>query len=77
MTAKYLNIGVIVRGFTAVNRHHYQSKHLIEVGLQVHRFSSLSSRWKHGSIQADMVQEELRVLYLHLKTASRILLPGS
>jgi hypothetical protein len=28
---------------------------------------------KHGSIQADMVQEELRVLYLHLKAASRIL----
>jgi hypothetical protein len=28
---------------------------------------------KHGSIQAGMVQEELRVLHLHLKAASRIL----
>ena len=24
-------------------------------------------RWEHGSIQAGMVQEELRVLHLHLK----------
>jgi hypothetical protein len=28
---------------------------------------------EHGSIQADMVQEELRVVYLHLKAANRIL----
>jgi hypothetical protein len=28
---------------------------------------------KHGSIQASMVQEELRVLQLHLKADSRIL----
>ena len=28
---------------------------------------------KHGSIQAGMVQEELRVLHLHLKAATRIL----
>jgi hypothetical protein len=30
-------------------------------------------RWEHGSIQAGMVQEELRALHLHLKAASRIL----
>jgi hypothetical protein len=34
---------------------------------------ALSSRREHGSIQAGMVQEELRVLHLHLKAASRIL----
>jgi hypothetical protein len=32
-----------------------------------------SSRQEHGSIQAGMVQAELRVLHLHLKAASRIL----
>jgi hypothetical protein len=37
----------------------------------VQRFSPLSSRWEHGIIQAGMVQEELRVLHLHLK-ATRI-----
>ena len=42
-------------------------------GWQVQRFSPLSSRWEHGSIQASMVQEKLRVLPLHLKAASRIL----
>jgi hypothetical protein len=41
------------------------------------RFSPLSSRWEHGSIQAGMVQEELRALHLHLKAASCIWLPGS
>jgi hypothetical protein len=62
----------------AVNRHHdhgnsYKGQHLTEAGLQVQRFSPLSSRWEHGSIWAGMVQEELRVLHLHLKAASRIL----
>jgi len=32
-------------------------------GSQVQRFSPLSSRQEHGSIQADMVQEELRGWY--------------
>ena len=37
-----------------------------------YRFSpSSSSRWEHGSIQTDMVQAELRVLYLHLKADRR------
>jgi len=46
---------------------------LIGAGLQVQRFSSLSSRWEHGSIQTGMVQEELRVLHLHQKgTRSRL-----
>jgi hypothetical protein len=35
--------------------------------------SPLSSKWEHGSIQAGMAQEELRVLHLHLKVARRIL----
>jgi hypothetical protein len=30
-----------------------------------------SPRQEHGSIQAGMVQEELRVLHLHLKAARR------
>ena len=38
-----------------------------QAGLQVQRFSPLSSRQEHGSIQAGMVQEELRDLHLHLK----------
>jgi len=46
-----------------VDRHHDQCKfhkgHLIGAGLQVLRFSPLSSRWGYGSIQAGMVQEEL------------------
>jgi hypothetical protein len=44
---------------------------------QVQRFSPLSSRWEHGSIQAGMVQEELRVLHLHLQAARGILTSGS
>jgi hypothetical protein len=32
---------------------------------------SLSSRQEHGSIQAGMVQEELRVLHFHLEAARR------
>jgi hypothetical protein len=34
--------------------------------------SLVSSRWEHGSIQAGMVQVELRVLHLHLKAAMRL-----
>jgi hypothetical protein len=61
-----------------MNRHYDQGKsckeqHLIGAGLQVQRFSPVSSRWEHGSIKAGMVQEELRVLYFHLQAVSRIL----
>jgi hypothetical protein len=48
-----------------------KEQYLAGVGLQVQRFSPLLSKQEHGSIQAGMVQEELRVL--HLKAASRIL----
>ena len=37
---------------------------------EIQRFSPLSSRWEHGSIQAGMVQADLRVLHLHPKAAS-------
>jgi hypothetical protein len=47
-----------------------KKQHLIGAGLQVQRFSPLSSRWERGSIQAGMAQEELRVLCLHPKAAS-------
>jgi hypothetical protein len=47
-----------------------KKQHLIGAGLQVQRFSPLSSSWKHGSIQAGMAQEELRVQCLHPKAAS-------
>ena len=62
-------------GFTAVNRHHdqgnsYKGQHLIGAGLQIQRFSLLSSKQEHGNIQAGMVQEELRVLHLLLKAAN-------
>jgi hypothetical protein len=39
-------------------------------GLQVQRYSPLSSRLKYG-IYTGTIQEELRVLYLHLKAARR------
>jgi hypothetical protein len=46
-----------------VNRHHdhcksYKEQDLIGAGLQVQRFSPLSLRQEHGSIQAGIVQEE-------------------
>jgi hypothetical protein len=47
-----------------------KKQHLIGVGLQVQRFSPLSSRQEHGSIQAGMAQAELRVLRLHPKAAN-------
>ena len=61
-----------------MNRHHehgnsYKGQHFIGAGIQVQRFSPLSSRREQGLIQAGMAQEELRVLRLHLKAASRIL----
>jgi hypothetical protein len=72
---------VLVRVSIAVKRHHdqgnsYKGQHLIGAVLQVQRFSPLSSRQQHGIIQADMAQEELRVLHLHPKEA-RSSLPGS
>jgi hypothetical protein len=74
----FLRQGVLV---TAVNRHHDQGKsykkHLIGAGLQVQRSSPLTSRWKHGSIQAGVAQAELRVLCLHPKAASGRLIPGN
>jgi hypothetical protein len=63
-----------------VNRHHdqhkcksYKGQHLIGAGLQVQRLSLLSSRQEQSGAQAGMVQEELRVLHLYLKAASRML----
>ena len=41
-----------------------KKQHLIAIGLQIQRFSSLSSRWEHGSILADMELEEPKVLHL-------------
>ena len=41
--------------------------------LEVKKYSPLSPRWEHGSIQAATVQEELRVLHLHLKVTGKIL----
>jgi hypothetical protein len=44
----------------------------IHLGL-TQRFCPVSSTQEHGIVKAGMVQEELRVLHLHLKAASRIL----
>jgi hypothetical protein len=49
----------------------YKEQHLTGAGLQVQKFSPLSSRWEHGSIQAGMAQEELRVLQPHIKATGR------
>jgi hypothetical protein len=69
-------VPVLVR---VVNRHHDQGNsykgHLIGAGLQVQRFSPLSSGQEHGSVQAGMVQEELRVLHLVPKADRRALAP--
>jgi len=43
----------------------------IGADLQVQRFSPVSSRQEHGSIQAGMVQEELRGLHLVPKANRR------
>ena len=69
-------------GFIAAKRHHdqdnsYKGKHLIGAGLQVQRCSPLSSWQKHGSLQVDMVLEELRVLQVDLKKARRLPSAGS
>jgi hypothetical protein len=50
-------------------------QHLIDDGLQVQRFSRLSSSWEHDNIQAGIVQEELRVLHLYIKAAMRRIAP--
>jgi len=44
-------------------------------GLQVQRFCPLSSRREHTSIRAGTVQEELRVLHVHLEATRRRLTP--
>lgn len=50
-----------------------KGKHLIGVGLHLRRFRSLLAREKHGSLQGDIVLEELRVLYLDLQaTGSKL-----
>jgi hypothetical protein len=59
-----------------VKRYHehgksYIRKHLIVAGLQFQRFSPLSSRQENGSMQLDLVLEELRVLHLHPQAAGR------
>jgi hypothetical protein len=66
-------LGLKVCATTTQPAQFLKGQYLIGAGLQVQRFSSLSSRREHGSIQAGMVQEELRVLHLHLKAANRIL----
>jgi hypothetical protein len=45
--------------------------HLTGAGLQVQRFSPLSSRLEPGSVQADIGLEELRVLCLYPKADRR------
>jgi hypothetical protein len=68
-----LYVCVLVRVSTVIKRHHDQGNFYKGTSLQIQRFSPLSSRQEHGSIQAGMVQEELRVLHLHLKeTRSRL-----
>ena len=64
------------QGFTAVNRNHDHGSsykddiYLIGAGLQIQRFSPLSSRQGLVSIREGMVQASLSVLYLHPKAAS-------
>jgi hypothetical protein len=71
-----INVCVLVRVLllstdTTTKATHNKGQHLIGAGLQVQRFSPLSSRQEHGSIQADMRLEELRIPPLVLKAARR------
>jgi hypothetical protein len=70
--------GVLVWVSIAVKRHHDQGNsykgHLIGAGLQVQRFSPLSPRQEHGSLQAGIVRKELRVLHFDQKTSRRRLI---
>ena len=71
-----MNCIVLVRVSIAVNRHHdqgnsYEGQQLIGAGLQLQRFSPLSSRWEHGSVKAGMALEEPRVLHLVLRAKRR------
>jgi hypothetical protein len=50
----------------------YNGKYVIGAGVQVQRFSPLSSSRKRGHMQSDMVLEkELRFLYLFPKAMRR------
>jgi hypothetical protein len=65
-------MSILVRVSIAVKKHHdqgssYEGKHLIGAGLQFQR--------KHGIIQAYMILEKLRVLYLDPKSTRRTLTP--
>ena len=44
-------------------------------GLQVQRFSPLSSKWEHGSAQAGMAQDKFSVLHVVLEANRRRLSP--
>jgi hypothetical protein len=66
------------KGFIAVSKHHDQDKcykglHLIGLAYMFRDSAHCHQGRKIGSIQAGMVQEELRVLHLHLKATSKIL----
>jgi hypothetical protein len=61
-----------------VNRQHdqgnsYKGQHLIGAGLQVQRFSPVSSLQELSYLQAGMIWEEPRVLYLVPKATMRTL----
>jgi len=65
-----------------MNRHRdqgnsYKGNLLLGLANRFRGFSPLSSRWERGNVQAGMVQEELRILHLHLKAARRLSFPGS
>jgi hypothetical protein len=60
-------LGLKACATTAQQGNSYKREYLFETDLQVQRFSPLSSRQEHGSIQADVGLEKLRVLHLHLK----------
>ena len=67
---------VLVRGSIAVNRPHdqgnsYKGHHLIGATLRFRSSIHYHQGGNHGSIETDMVLEELRVLHLDCKAARR------
>jgi hypothetical protein len=64
---------VLLKFFLCLGVDIHDGFYMLGADLQVQRFSPLSSRQKHSSIQAGVIQVELRVVHLHLKASSRVL----
>ena len=65
----------LYHGITTCQVFRFKTRPLVASGLGRERSLSKDAE-EHGSIQAGLVQEELKGLHLHLKAATRILASG-